>query len=183
MSIKKLQVTSILFLHKITDNRFTGSSKRLQRVFEEVCGHDSFSSVILGTTGWDECKDSVGWLREKQLREKDFWGQMLQNGTDCRRLHNSIASATSMAEHLLAKQRTTLLMQQELIENEGDVKGTSAGIALDRLYSERISALEKRVADAELNARVAQLEAERWRLASPVTVVSFKSVKLYMLNS
>ena len=79
ISTDNIQLTSILFLHKITDYRFTGSNKRLQRVFAKVCRHNAFRSVVLATTMWDDIRDeSEGARREKELVEGDFWGKMIR---------------------------------------------------------------------------------------------------------
>lgn len=83
MSEDSIQLTSVLYLHKISDNRFTGSSKRLCRVFEKVCGPQAYDMVILGTTMWsDLARVSDGERRVEQLKNGDFWGAMMQNGTD-----------------------------------------------------------------------------------------------------
>jgi hypothetical protein len=163
ISTNNIQLTSILFLHKITDNRFTGSNKRLQRVFEKVCGNEAFRSVVLATTMWDELKEeSVGARRERDLRQGDFWGKMVRGGTDCERLYNSQESANRLAGLLTAKTPTTLQMQTELQNVQGFVAGTSAGRELDRIYTERIQPREEKERSKKLH-REERDELERLR--------------------
>ncbi len=175
-STDNVQLTAILFLHKITDHRFTGSSKRLQRVFSQVCGHDSFKSVVLGTTMWDELgNESTGSQRETELMTRGFWGKMIQDGTDCCRLKNSKSSATQLAQILTGKPRTTLQLQTELQQYDGRVVRTSAGKELDRIYNERISRQIQRAAlDEYEGEELKRLRAAQWRLQQ--TNVSSKIV-------
>jgi mRNA-degrading endonuclease RelE of RelBE toxin-antitoxin system len=175
ISTNNIQLTSILFLHKITENRFTGSNKRLQRVFAKVCGHDAFRSVVLATTMWDELREeSVGARREKDLIEGDFWGRMVHGGTDCVRLYNSQKSANWLAELLAAKTPTTLQMQTELQKEQGLVVRTSAGRELDSIYTERIQPREKKDRSDKLHREerdeLERLRASQYRLR--YTVVS-----------
>jgi len=87
-----LKLTSILLLHKITDNRLTGSSKRLQHVYEKVCGHEAFQIVVLGSTIWDDLgSEKKGIAREKELRKGECWGRTIRGGPDCCRLEDSVS--------------------------------------------------------------------------------------------
>ncbi|KAH7360313.1 P-loop containing nucleoside triphosphate hydrolase protein [Rhexocercosporidium sp. MPI-PUGE-AT-0058] len=164
VSEANLMLTSILFLHKITDNRLTGSSKRLQRVYEKVCGHEAFSSVVLGTTMWDDLgKESKGVAREKQLREGDFWGKMIRGGTECYRLKDSSSSAQDLAMMLMDKKPAVMQMQSELIYNGGALIQTAAGQELNGIYVDQIRKQERKAAlDESERAELERLrEAEK----------------------
>lgn len=51
MSLKSgVKLSGIIYLHRITDPRMTGSIRRNLLMFKKLCGEDSFSSVTLATT-------------------------------------------------------------------------------------------------------------------------------------
>lgn len=67
-----IKLSGILYLHRITDNRMSGSPHRNLRMFGQLCGDQASRNVILITTMWDNIEVEVGLRREKELREK-FW--------------------------------------------------------------------------------------------------------------
>ncbi|KAL2693441.1 hypothetical protein Neosp_000001 [[Neocosmospora] mangrovei] len=172
MSEEGISLTSILYLHKISDNRFTGSSKRLHRVFEKVCGRQAYDMVVLGTTMWSElARASDGENREEALRKGDFWGRMMRDGTETYRLNDSSESALPLAQLLAAKRGTPLQMQDELLSGDGQVICTSAGQELDRILVDRINrAVEKATHEKyaekleRQNAEIQRLREEREKL-------------------
>ena len=140
-----MKLTSILLLHIITDNRLTGSSKRLQHVYEKVCGHEAFQSVVLGTTMWDDLgSEKKGIAREKQLREGDFWGRMVREGTDCCRLEDSEESAQELALKLVRKTPVEMQLQRELKDNSEELIQTAAGQELNQIYKKRVQKQESK---------------------------------------
>jgi len=173
ISESNLYLTSVLFLHKITDNRLTGSSKRLQRVYKEVCGPESYGSVVLGTTMWDDLKrESDGIKREKQLIEGDYWGKLINRGTGCHRLRNSKDSALKLAQILAAKQPVLLKMQQELEEYKGRLAWTSAAIELLNIFAERIEKQERRAKlDKSERAELERLKAGEGKVKERIVPV------------
>ena len=54
---------SLLYFHRISDNRMAGTLLKNLRMFEELCGKDALKNVIL-TTMWDEVDEETGLARE-----------------------------------------------------------------------------------------------------------------------
>lgn len=160
-----IQLTSVLYLHKITDNRFTASSQHLQRIFEKACGQQAYSMVMLGTTMWEDLvRVDDGIRREEHLRNGDFWGKMMRSGTEAYRLDNTEQSAMPLAQTLAAKMGGVLQLQEELELAHGKVINTAAGQELDRILNEKIDKAAQRARDESHIAEIARLRAELDRL-------------------
>lgn len=145
ISNENLKLTSILFLHKITENRLTGRSQRLQRVYEKVWGHEAFQSVVLGTAKWYDLGDEQnGITREKELLQGDFWDRMIRRGMDCCRLEDSESSAQQLALKLINQPPVEMQLQRELKYNVGVLIQTAAGQELNQIYDKRIELQERR---------------------------------------
>ncbi|PPR03432.1 hypothetical protein CVT24_012701 [Panaeolus cyanescens] len=127
-----IKLSGILYLHRITDNRMSGSPHRNLRMFGQLCGDQASRNVILITTMWDNIEIEVGLRREKELREK-FWKMMLKHGSITERFDNREASAWRIVNSILTRSDTAkdiLLLQEELVELRKNLNETSAGVTL-----------------------------------------------------
>ncbi|KAK2013809.1 hypothetical protein LZ32DRAFT_675564 [Colletotrichum eremochloae] len=143
-------LTGVVYMHKITDNRVSGSSQRSINMFKKLCGDDSFKHVVLTTSMWGEGDaDAAKIDRETELKEdKRFWGLMQSGGSKVMRWLNNRPSASAIVEHLLESSQmhglTTLQIQRELVEENRDLEETSAGQEVGReLLKERMKMLQE----------------------------------------
>ncbi|KAH7102377.1 hypothetical protein BKA62DRAFT_112959 [Auriculariales sp. MPI-PUGE-AT-0066] len=74
-------ITGILFLHKISDNRFTVRQARISRTIAKICGEPAMKNAVICTTHWDTVSETLGKQRLAELCEKPGWSEMVQNGT------------------------------------------------------------------------------------------------------
>lgn len=75
----KIQLSGIIYLHRINQPRLQGSAKKNIRQFEKLCGEQALQKVILATTMWDVEDNESAVQREKQLLEtREFWGYMIE---------------------------------------------------------------------------------------------------------
>lgn len=71
-------LAGILYFHRITDNRISGTANRNIRMFGKLCGSKAAEKVILVTTMWDqvakqdEGKQRVAQERLEELKSK-YW--------------------------------------------------------------------------------------------------------------
>ena len=72
-------VATILYLHRINDNRMAGSLLKNLRMFISMCGQEAMPNVVLVMTIRGELRMDTGERREKELKET-FWKEMLDNG-------------------------------------------------------------------------------------------------------
>jgi chromosome segregation ATPase len=175
-SKKKMFLTGVIYMQRITDNRMPGSATRSLRVLRKLCGVDNYHHLALVTSHWDIVSHDEGVYRENQLRNGDeYWKEMLDNGAIVDRHLNNKESAIKILKHFLPKPSIVLQYQKEFGEH-GIVGKTAAGmVILDSLHEElemhkkRLEQLIKENAavkakNAELESRVDLLQAKVDRL-------------------
>lgn len=74
-----ISLKGVIYLHRITDIRYAGSSVKTLEIFKKICGEMALKNVILVSTRWNEIDEATGAVREQQLRD-DFWAYMLGHG-------------------------------------------------------------------------------------------------------
>lgn len=140
---KKASLSGILYLHRISDNRMAGTPLRNLRMFEKLCGTQSYSRVLMVTTMWDALRDEqVGERREEELKST-FWVPMIGQGSSTERFRNTEQSAWHILEHFLhaPRERQELRLQRELDGLRRVLPNTATGKELSRAILEF---LEKR---------------------------------------
>ncbi|KAF9449507.1 hypothetical protein P691DRAFT_852465 [Macrolepiota fuliginosa MF-IS2] len=155
---KKIKLTGILYLHRITDNRMAGTPLRNLRLFGELCGDVAMGRVALVTTMWDKLRrPEAGEKRENELRE-NFWRGMLEKGSTVSRFDNTLNGAEEIIQGLIVEKnkRETLLLQEELVDLKRRLNETHAGqmlySTLQRLLDDQKNAIEKLIAQIEAQA-------------------------------
>jgi len=77
---RKIKITGILYLHKISDNRMTQPPLPHYQMFRKLCGEGFHARVLLVTTMWEKLSNrDDGERRRKILRE--HWGEMIDKGS------------------------------------------------------------------------------------------------------
>jgi len=166
-----VNIATIIYLHRISDNRMTGSVLRNLRVFASLCGQKAMPNVVLATTMWGRVEEGTGAKREKQL-QNEFWKDMLAEGCEIDRFENSHDSAWRIVDSFAEKDKATVLLPREIVDDQLRLNETEAGIALNnellRLISEQKEAAQRLSEQAsnqnnegvvrELNERKAEIE-------------------------
>ncbi|KAI5459403.1 P-loop containing nucleoside triphosphate hydrolase protein [Mariannaea sp. PMI_226] len=147
----------VLYLHKITDNRMTGSSLKYLRMLESLVGEEALENLILVTTMWNQVRDeNLGRaLRHEQDLLDHYWGPMEEKGSYVAQFDGTPDSAYALVFQLAGKESVVLDVQREIVDQDRTVLDTSAGANL-------VEQLERdsdvyRLKAAQLDA---QLEAE-----------------------
>ena len=111
-----------------------GTPLKNLRMFQELCGKNAFHNVILTTTMWDEVNEETGQLREEELKSR-YWRSMLDRNSTTNRFLGTRESALHLIEPLIdaANKKSSLLLQQELVDFRNKLPETSAGA---KLFSE-----------------------------------------------
>ncbi|PPQ74157.1 hypothetical protein CVT24_012875 [Panaeolus cyanescens] len=131
---KNALLNGIIYTHRITDNRMSGSSFRNLTMFQKLCGRKAFSGVTFVTTMWDEDPENnmeSFKSREKQLKD-EFLKPFIKNGARLLR-HQSegdTASAHSIISDFTADSKKALLVQKELVDYRKTLQQTQAGQAM-----------------------------------------------------
>lgn len=145
-----VKLAGIIYLHRITDNRVSGSALRNLRMFKQLCGQDAYKHVVLVTSMWDRLPsgdEEKATLREKELIGGDgFWKDMYARGSHVKRWDGDSVSANTIIDDLLAARNSngdaTLQIQRELVDEKKKLALTSAG----REVNKELAEIEERFA-------------------------------------
>ncbi|KAF3921970.1 hypothetical protein ABW20_dc0103622 [Dactylellina cionopaga] len=152
---ENIQLTGVVYLHRITDNRMGGTARKDLNMFKKLCGEDSFQNVVLATTMWENVLPAEGNSREQDLRTStEFYGTMIQKGSAMFRHTGDRNSAMNIINHLVNKRTTTVLSLQREMATGLNLDETAAGKELDGELKK-----QKKHFEAMLKANKDQLEA------------------------
>lgn len=165
---EKIRLAGLIYLHRITDTRVSGSSLKNIRVFQSLCGADAFKldRVILATTMWStldsmEGGHEIGVQRSKELEHPDFWGQMLQEKKFMREHDGSKKSALSIISELINRKGGVVLqIQKEMVDRDLSLEETDAGRYLQKDLIEARERYEKEITELKKNLDQAKTEKD-----------------------
>jgi len=127
---RKIQLTGLLYFHRISDNRMAGTPLKNLRLFERLCG-DDFNSIVLTTTMWDDVDEETGAGREKELASV-YWKSMIERGSSVKRFLNNRSSAFEILRPIIneVNKNSALLLQKEMMDLRLQLRQTTAGRSL-----------------------------------------------------
>jgi len=106
-----INVAAIIYMHKIDDNRTTGSLLRNLRLLADLCGQPAMPNVVI--TMWSRVDADDGTQREQELRT--FWKDILDNGGRTERFNGTYESAWGIIGSIMQNNAgTTVTIQQEM---------------------------------------------------------------------
>lgn len=141
----KVKLAGIIYLHRITDNRYSGSALRNLRMFKELCGEDAYKHVVLATSMWGprwgkEDYETATQREQELVSDGGFWRTMKQRGSSVMRWLGDEASARSIVQSLLEAHRhhgaVSLKIQRELVDEGMSLVNTSAGQEVSKELNE-----------------------------------------------
>ncbi|GKU13647.1 unnamed protein product [Fusarium langsethiae] len=154
---KNVQLAGIIYLHRISDNRVSGTALKNLDMFKQLCGKNAFGHVVLCTSMWDTLDTTVpevGDQREKELiARSEFWGAMHTGGSQVVRWLGTKDSAQSIVDKIIKihkeNGKAMLRIQEELVDE---------GMSLDKTGAGREVQREIIAAKAELQQEIEQLQ-------------------------
>ncbi|KAG8800222.1 Translocase of chloroplast, partial [Serendipita sp. 400] len=87
-----LVLDTILYLHRISDIRMTGSLLKNLKIFVNLCGIQSMPNVVIVTTMWSNVDAQQGETREQELKNK-MWFNMIEKGCNVKKFDGTYRSA------------------------------------------------------------------------------------------
>ncbi|OAX43134.1 hypothetical protein K503DRAFT_862506 [Rhizopogon vinicolor AM-OR11-026] len=137
MHEQKKTLSGVIYMHRISDIKVGGTTRRDFTMFQELCGKEAYRNVLLVTNMWGSVDDEVALAREKELSEKEiFFKPILDSGAILLRHMNDQASAHEIIRNLTSKVPVVLRIQSEL-EAANDITQTSAFAQLNRELMEQ----------------------------------------------
>ncbi|KAI6038796.1 P-loop containing nucleoside triphosphate hydrolase protein [Pisolithus marmoratus] len=132
------KLAGIIYMHRISDIRMSGTSKRNFHIFRELCGESTLSNVLIVTNMWGNVDPKIGEERERELATSDkLFKPVLEKGAQLLRHDNTAASAHTILRNLINSQTATLAIQHEIVNQRKDLARTAAGAELTRLLKEQ----------------------------------------------
>lgn len=120
-------------MHRISDFRMGGISRRNFSMFRKLCGDETLRNVVIVTNMWSEVTPEKGAARELELRSDDIlFKSVIDKGALMVRHDNSIGSAQAILRHLVDNPPRALRIQRELVDEGKDITQTAAGVELNR---------------------------------------------------
>lgn len=167
-------VVGVIYMHRITDRRVTGSSRLNLDMLRAMCGPHYAPSIVLVTTMWDtiSAEDLVGMRnREKELNNSSiFWGDLITAGATSMEYKGTRKWAQEIIDQVLANDGCPTL--QILLEMQAGVAlvDTDAGRVLTAEVRRREEKMlldqseEDMAEETRLRMQKANLEEEMRRL-------------------
>ena len=140
------KLAGIIYIHRISDERFTGISVRNFRMFRKLCGESTLKNVIVVTNMWGKVEEDVGKGREQELAGI-YFKPALDKEAQLARHHNTAQSSHDIVRRIMKNNPTPLQIQRELVDERKNIKDTAAGEAIN----EDLSTLIKHH-ESEMNA-------------------------------
>lgn len=157
----------IVYLHRITDPRISGSTMKTLKILEKICGESAFPNVVLVSTMWDTLNrtsegSDIGEAREGDLLREEFWGYMKRNGAKIMRLGQDY-DARHIVEHLITERRPVLLQIQyemQLYDDLLPLEKTAAGKYLEKDIRALRTQYERELAEIQADLNEAREEGD-----------------------
>lgn len=167
-------IIGVVYMHRITDRRVTGSSRLNLDMLRAMCGPEYPPSLVLVTTMWDTlAEENLGGMRsrEKELNNSSiFWGDLITEGATYAEYKGTRESAQEIVDLVLSNDTCPTL--RIMLEMQGGMalEDTAAGQVLtaelrkreEKMLQEQLE--EDKVEERRLRAKKAELEEETRQL-------------------
>ncbi|KXN92932.1 hypothetical protein AN958_08402, partial [Leucoagaricus sp. SymC.cos] len=141
------RISGILYLHRITDVRISGTVLKNFDMFQKLCGTDFYRRVALVTTMWPDESDKVTLSecerREKEL-EENYWNVMITMGSHVYRFTKKAESAEGIINEIAGLEdgkrhdELRVEIQKEIVLQQKAIPSTKAGRHLHGLTEELV---------------------------------------------
>ena len=140
------KLRGVIYLHRITDERYSGSAVKTFEIFKKICGQGALGNILLVTSRWSGVDQIKGSDRERELKDK-FWAGMLAEGSGMSRFHGDKQSAIALVSQLLYKDPVVLDLQHELLQPGKKLEDTAAGVYVSNNLDKVKARYEEDLAD------------------------------------
>ena len=175
--------TGIIYVHRISDVRFTGSAAKSFKTLLTMCGDRALRNVVIVTNMWEKVTPEVGAARGQELAT-NFFKHALDNGAQLLPHKDTAESAHNIIRAILVKQQVTLRIQEEIVHEGKMIEETAAGKELRRELDERVKKRQEQLqelqemldrTEADDGETRQELEQELSRLRQELEMMSWES--------
>ncbi|KAL4242322.1 hypothetical protein ABKN59_011953 [Abortiporus biennis] len=127
------KLSGLIYMHRITDFKMGGISRRNFNMFRKLCGDDTLQNVLIVTTMWGLVEKERGEARERELMSDErLMKPVIDKGARMVRHYNNMQTAQNIMFMMLNNRPMALQIQKEIIDEKKDISETAAGVELDR---------------------------------------------------
>ena len=143
-------MAGLIYCHRITDNRVSGSANRNMRMFGKLTGSETMQKVVLLQTMWDTVNAEVGKRRDQDLRN-NFWKPMIDAQAKVETFRNTSTEAWDIVSRSveihagLEPGMDPVLLQEEMVEARKRVGESSAGKEIYNEYQRLLDQQRERL--------------------------------------
>ena len=196
-----VQLTGIIYLHRISDNRMARPAVTSLKMLQRLCGDHCLPSVVLVTTMWSDQTQTQEFTAQEE-REVDlksnskYWGDLIHKGATTARYDGTYSSALNIVSYLEKRPPMVLDIQRQMVYEGCTLMQTAAGrylneesLAKERELQLQLDAVRKDLVKtkrekdeglerdienrrAEMMRTLAQLEKERQGLEVDIERIS-----------
>ena len=147
------KLTGLIYVQRISDPRFSGQQGKNLRMFQKLCGTETYKNVVVLTTFWDQVGEEIGAKREEQLLSK-FFKSIVDGGAHFMRHDRTQDSAAAVLNYVFTNLApVTTRIQIEMGEEGKTLVDTAAG-SVQQEEIERVIAQHKK----EVSSLMAEME-------------------------
>ncbi|KAH8074811.1 P-loop containing nucleoside triphosphate hydrolase protein [Cristinia sonorae] len=140
-------LSGVIYMHRISDFRVGGVSRRNFSMFRKLCGEETLRNVLIVTNMWGLVDPERGEERERELKTDDLlFKPVLDKGAEMVRHDNTLESAQTILNRLIQNHPEPLRIQRELVDEGMDISETGAGV---ELAAELAAVIKKHKEDLE----------------------------------
>ncbi|KAH7338422.1 kinase-like domain-containing protein [Rhizoctonia solani] len=136
------KLTGVIYLHRISDIRVGGISRRTFQILRGLCGQETLTNVLIVTNMWSDPPNAKELRNEKQLQDnpKFFQPAIAAGARMVRRPYKDSKSAHDIIRMLLDKPPVTMKFQRQIVDEGEGFYATDAALVL----GEELAKMEKR---------------------------------------
>ena len=161
------KLSGVLYMHRISDFKMSGVSRRNFGMFRSLCGEATLKNVAVVTNMWSEVNEQKGVAREHELATDGMlFKPVLDKGAQMVRHLNTVDSAQNILRRLVENQPLPLQVQHEMVDQRKALEQTAASEELktqEMLETQRRLEEERRVQREAAEAARRAHEAEKAR--------------------
>jgi hypothetical protein len=128
----------VIYLHRISDIRMGGNSKRTLELLMKICGRHTLKNLVIMTTMWGRVNlDSD----EAKMRETELFGffqPAFDDGASYFRHKGTQEAALGVIRRLMKNTPMALMIQTELVDERKHISNTDAGKEIRRHLDQTI---------------------------------------------
>ncbi|KIM75843.1 hypothetical protein PILCRDRAFT_13216 [Piloderma croceum F 1598] len=117
--IGDLKLSTIIYLHRISDTRMDGSLLKNLQIFAKLLGPKAMPNIVIATTMWSKVSYEEGKRREDDLRR--LLQVMAANGCKIKRFDNTFESAWD----IIGRNTSTTPLSLQKLSHQGWFRQTS----------------------------------------------------------